>query len=169
MTHRDQRWSAFPTKYYMTFPQVIFFVPQSSVTASSTTVKINKFDSFGLACYISRGCFFKSILSSPIDGVQTAVLKLPWKRRRRQAHIFSLSRSAPSFDNMGWPQLPVPPGRNTSSSTAQPACTNTTPWPCKSSSAFTSAKSSVSRQRCQQIQGSYERMIKMRLLGITKL
>lgn len=63
-------------------------------------------------------------------------------------------------------------GRNLSSShrgTAQLACTNTTPWPCKLSSAFTSAKISVSLQRCQQIQDSHGRMIKMKLLGIAKL
>lgn len=175
MTHRVEKWSAFPTKYYMTFPQVILlFVPQSSVMASSTAVKINKFYFFVLTCHIFCCCFFKSILNSPTDHVQTVVLKVPWKRRRRKAHTFSLVCSAASLDTGGWsePQLLMPQGRNLSSShrgTAQLAYTNATHWPCKFSSAFTSAKISVSLQRCQQIQGSYGRMIKMKLLGIIKL
>lgn len=145
MTHRVEKGSAFPTKYYMSFPQVVLFIPQSSVTASSTTVKINKFDFFGLTCHIFCCCFFKSILNSPTDCVQTEVFNLPWKRRRRKAHTFSLLCSAPSLDNTGrsQPQLVVPQGRNLSSchrGTAQLACTNAAPWPCKLSSAFTSAE-----------------------------
>lgn len=111
--------------------------------ASSTAVKINKFYFFVLTCHIFCCCFFKSILNSPTDHVQTVVLKVPWKRRK--AHIFSLVCSAASLDTAGWsePQLLMPQGRNLSSShrgTAQLAYTNTTRWPCKFSSAFTSAK-----------------------------
>lgn len=170
MTHKVEKWSAFPTKYYTTFPQLILFIPQSSVMASSTTVKINKFNFFGLTCHIF--CFFKSILNSPTNHVQTAVLKVPWQRRRRKVHTFSLLCSAPSLDNTGWSSLSCWCPR---AGASLPATDGTArlyqhnSWPSKLSSAFTSAKISVSLQRCQQIQGSYERMIKTKLLGIIKL
>lgn len=117
MVHRVEKRSAFPNKHHVTFPQLTLFVPLSPVMASGTTIKTNKPDFFGLTCHIFSCCIFKGILRSPTGCVQTAVLRLPWKRRRK-AHTSPVPCPAPSVDTAGWsrPRLPVPWGRDLAAS-----------------------------------------------------
>lgn len=104
MAHRVEKWPAFPTNYYMTFPQVILFVLQTSLMASSTTAKINTFDWFGLTCHIFCCCSFQkhsqqSRRLCPGCGTQTALQE----EQEKGAHLV--------LGHSGWSQ-PVCRGRS---------------------------------------------------------